>query len=131
MINKTIYLTSLLIILALGLTSCTKKEPVKPGVRATERWQALIEKDWNKAYSYESPSYRKNYKVDDFRSSFGQAVSWKSINHDSTTLINKTLADVNLVLLFNYSGGNTVIDIPSNILERWQLVDGTWWHIKK
>jgi len=102
-----------------------------PGVRATERWQALIEQDWKKAYSYESPSYRKNYSSDDFRTSFGQAVAWKAIEHNSTKFINKKLADINLTLLFNYSAGNTVIDIPSNIKERWQLVDGTWWHIKK
>ncbi len=130
MINKTIYLTSILIFLVISLSSCSKKDPIKPSVRATERWQAMIDHDWKKAYSYESPSYRKNYTVNDFRTSFGQAVTWKSIQHNTTKLINKNLADVNLTLFFNYSGGNVVMDIPSEIKERWQLVDDSWWHIK-
>ena len=107
-----------------------KIESVKE--RALARWNALIEKDWTAAYSYESPSYRKNYARRDFINSFGQAVTWVSIKHLATTPINKTLADVKLELLSTYdmSRGN-LIKIPSNITERWQLIDNKWWHIRK
>ncbi len=99
--------------------------------RALARWNALIEKDWTAAYSYESPSYRKNYARRDFINSFGQAVTWVSIKHLSTTPVNKILADVKLELVSIYNMEGNPVKVPSNTTERWQLIDNKWWHIKE
>lgn len=110
-------------------TPKTQMESVKE--RAVARWNALIEKDWTTAYSYESPNYRKNYSKGEFINSFGQAVTWVSIKHLSSHSINTTLADVKLELTFNYDMSGNLMKVPSNITERWQLIDNKWWHIKK
>ncbi len=111
------------------LNGCSKKEVIKPGIRATEKWQALIEQDWKKAYSYQSPSYRKNYTVKEFRLGFGQSVEWKGIEHNSTTLLNDKTAEVTLTLVVSFQTSSAVMDLPSRFKERWQLINGTWWHI--
>jgi hypothetical protein len=112
-------------------TKSQKKKIETVKERALARWNALIEKDWTAAYSYESPNYRKNYSRRDFINSFGQAVTWIGIKHLSTTPISETLSDVNLELQFNYDMGGNLVRIPSNITERWQLVNNKWWHVKK
>ena len=99
--------------------------------RALARWNALIEKDWAKAYAFESPNYRKNYSKREFINSFGQAVTWVAIKHLSTHPINPTLTTIKLELTFNYDMGRELIKIPSRIEERWQLIDNKWWHVKK
>ncbi|WP_299880733.1 hypothetical protein [uncultured Cocleimonas sp.] len=105
------------------------KESSLPGQRALERWNALINKDWEKAYSYQSPNYRKAYSKEDFRNSFGQAVKWEKIKLLSTTNASESIADVNLELtVFFYDGD---MKIPNSFTERWQKIDGIWWHFKK
>ncbi|MCK5896398.1 MAG: hypothetical protein KAG20_06305 [Cocleimonas sp.] len=101
------------------------------GERAVSRWNALIEKNWATAYAYESPNYRKNYTQREFMNSFGQAVTWVAIKHLTTTPINPTLVDIQLELQFNYDMGGNLMKVPSNITERWQLINKEWWHIKK
>lgn len=101
----------------------------KPNERALERWNALIKRDWQKAYSYQTPSYRKIYSVEDFRNSFGQAVKWESIKYISSKDISKELIDIKLELTVLFYDGN--MKIPNLHTERWQLIDGNWWHTKE
>ena len=108
----------------------TKKEDAAlPGPRALERWNALIQKDWAKAYSFQTPNYRKTYSQEDFRNSFGQAVKWEEIKLLSTATPSESIADVKLELTVLYYDGN--MKIPNAFTERWQLIDGAWWNTKK
>ncbi len=107
----------------------SKKESSLPGQRALERWNALINKDWEKAYSYQTPNYRKAYSQEDFRNSFGQAVKWEKIKLLSTKNPSESIADVNLELTVLYYDGD--MKIPNSFIERWQKINGIWWHFKK
>lgn len=113
--------------------SSSKKTAIAlPKERALARWNALIKKEWTEAYSYETPSYRKNYTRLDFINSFGSAVTWVSIKHISSAEVNDKLIDMKLQLLFLYDmgGGGGEMKIPTMVEERWQLIDNNWWHIK-
>lgn len=105
-----------------------------PGERAIARWKALIERDWKKAYEFETPAFRKNYSFNKFRSRFGSAVVWKEINLKKVTMTGekKEIAQVKLVLdyLFLEPGGGEML-LPSPIDERWLLEDGQWWYVAK
>ncbi|MEO0436647.1 MAG: hypothetical protein AAF098_07045, partial [Pseudomonadota bacterium] len=45
--------------------------------RATERWEALIDKDWNRAYTYTSPAYRAVFSEALYRQKFSYQVEWE------------------------------------------------------
>ncbi|MCK5855750.1 MAG: hypothetical protein KAG34_01225 [Cocleimonas sp.] len=139
-VHGILKVTASILIISFLISSCNNEETnskaekaqIEPAKdRAVARWNALIDRDWATAYSYESPNYRKNYSKRDFIGSFGQAVTWVSIKHRSTTAITETLADVRLELLSTYDMGKDLVKIPSNTTERWKLIDDKWWHIKK
>lgn len=99
--------------------------------RAVERWNSLIKKDWKTAYSFESPSYRSTYSVEDFQKSYGNAVTWKSITPKSATLVSNEIIDVSLTLMSSFTDEGFDTVIPTPIKERWKFSDKQWWHIKK
>lgn len=146
MIFSKTFKLSILILFCVALISCDKnkdidtKEKTTPNQatkqellkeRAIGRWGALIESEWTTAYSYQSPSYRKNYTRKEFINSFGTAVGWKSVSFKSINLINDKLAEVTLVLDISFDAGYELVDLPTNIVERWQYTDDNWWFIKK
>lgn len=110
------------------------KKMLGPGKRAVARWEALIARDWKKAYEFETPAFRKNYSFNKFRSRFGSAVVWKEIKLKKVTMTGdkKEIAQVKLVLdyLFLEPGGGEML-LPSPIDERWLLEAGQWWYVAK
>lgn len=114
-----------------NINTLKKSELSSPASRALARWNALIEKEWTKAYSYETPSYRKTYSRNDFINSFGTAVTWVGIEHISSVKINENVIDLKLKLLFIYNMSGKDMKIPTMITERWQLIDSNWWHVKQ
>lgn len=96
-------------------------------IRALARWNALIESEWTTAYSYQTPSYRKNYTRKQYVNSFGTAIEWRKIEYGSIKKINDQLVDITLILNINFEG----MVLPTTISERWQFTDNNWWHIKK
>lgn len=147
MIKKNSSKFIFLLLISTLLISCSKKDKEKETDRTQEkstssvnnssaskraeiRWNALINKDWGKAYSFATPSYRKNYNVDQYKGSFGGAITWKSVKIISEADINDKLKNVKVELTIVLSeGGN--MEIPSTFDERWMLKDGQWWHVKK
>jgi hypothetical protein len=111
-----------------------EKKMLDPGERAVARWEALIARDWKKAYQFETPAFRKNYSFNKFRSRFGSAVVWKEIKLKKVTMTGdkKEIAQVKLVLdyLFLEPGGGEML-LPSPIDERWLLEAGQWWYVAK
>lgn len=120
------YFISVSLFLLIGLTSCStvNNEPLE--AKAIERWYALIDLDWGKAYSYETPGYRNTHSLDRFKNGFGLAVEWNSIEFVSVDYVNKKTADVNLLLKVTY---NSNFPIQSPLKERWMQVDDQWWHV--
>lgn len=131
----------ILILLFTFITSCTKKDAPEPAKessktttvitaekRAGTRWTALINGDWKSAYSFATPSYRKNYTVENFRNKFGGAVTWKTVRIISSTKISETIIDVQVELTYLFTDSGMTMELPSKFVERWTLVDNQWWH---
>lgn len=148
MISQTPFKVFGLLLISFFLLSCDKKpteqkvteaavlqadqpDLEKLKLRALARWNALIESEWTTAYSYQTPSYRKNYTKKDFINSFGSAVGWKKIEYGSLNKINDELVDITLVLNISIEAGSDSIVMPTNITERWQFSDNNWWHVNK
>ena len=143
--NSALKLLALILLSSL-LISCTKKDndikdenstdtnqPTSSKLedRAIERWNALINKDWEKAYSYETPNFRKTYNIEEYKTNFGSAITWKSIKFLSKKQVNDKVTDVKveLTILFNDSGSKMLI--PSIFDARWLYSDNNWWHVLK
>jgi len=128
---KMLKRTALLICtLTVFLVSCTTKT-IPAEERAIERWKALIAQDWEKAYTFATPNYRKTYSAKAFRNNYGSAVEWKEVKLLSSKLTNDNITDVKLEVKYTFAEGGANLLLPSVIDERWQLINKTWWHVKK
>ena len=69
--------------------SCAALNPATPeeivNRRVQERWDALIKRDFAKAYSYTQPGYRAIVSADNYAKRFGTAGKWLSMDVYSTT----------------------------------------------
>lgn len=97
-------------------------------LRATERWSAMIAKDINRAYTFNTPGYRAVVKPEVFSNRFGSAVTWVGSEviavecAESTKCVAKIRIDFKPLLSARSNGKmNTHID------ETWLLEDGQWW----
>ena len=109
------------------LTSCSKHvESLED--RSINRWYAIIDGDWEKAYDFETPSYRNTYDLQRFKNSYGEAVVWNSIEFVSVEKISEDVSDVTLILNVTY---NNVLPFGSTIKERWIFKDAQWWHVQE
>ena len=69
--------------LTLALGACASLQPKAPEVevaeRAQQRWDALIKKDFAKAYTYTQPAFRAVVKPEIYPSRFTNAAQWKDV----------------------------------------------------
>ncbi|MFO7640901.1 MAG: hypothetical protein R6X17_06450 [Candidatus Competibacteraceae bacterium] len=115
--------------LAVGETE-TAEKALRARVEA--RWQALVARDFARAYEFQPPSYRALHTVREYASDFGRDVGWKGvriqeIEYDETS----EAATVLLVLdyqFFSVARGD-LLDMERYLGERWVKEDGEWWYI--
>ena len=117
------------------LTACASFKPKTPEEivkeRATARWQAMIPRDFAKAYTFLAPSYRKIASAERYESSFGTAVDWKSAEvvavnceAEKCTVRIKIVSQPIVPTLFKGT-------ITTSVDEEWLLEDGQWWLYQK
>jgi hypothetical protein len=98
--------------------------------RVSERWGALIERDFPKAYQYESPGYRKVYSAEGYQGSFGDRVAWETARVAQAE-IDAQRADVRVQVAYKTVMPDlTVVDGSRYLQETWIKEDGTWYHVK-
>ncbi|MDR0479849.1 MAG: hypothetical protein LBH31_08655 [Burkholderiaceae bacterium] len=122
-----------LIAATLVAAGCAALKPETPeetvARRAQERWQALIKRDFPKAYTYNQPGYRAIVSADDYAKRFGNGGKWIAMDVFSTTceperctvkirLTTQTLAPG--------SPGKT-LEVQGFSDETWIKDDGQWW----
>ncbi|ADE16670.1 conserved hypothetical protein [Nitrosococcus halophilus Nc 4] len=118
--------------LLFGLSGCSSPPPEEEvGRRALERWQALIQGDFNRAYEYLSPGYRAVNSFELYRARIGKAVQWKE-----ATLKNVSCADkackVTVNIRYRYVGPRVEsYEGESPVKEKWTQVEGEWWFLPK
>ena len=106
-------------------------------LRVKARWDALIERDFEKAYSYMSPGYRRLFTLDKYQSSFGSVVSWESVTITDIDLKGKNSADVKVDVFYQLaipsqvggSLGEALGSISTQVNETWLWADDEWWYV--
>jgi len=100
--------------------------------RVVARWDALIQKDFAAAYSYNSPAYRRLYSIDAFKRNFGNKVVWRRIDVVGVNFQGDDAATVGINLFVVYHDAQSgSLDMATYIQESWVRVDGQWWYLMK
>lgn len=96
--------------------------------RVGERWKALADADFNRAYGFNTPAYRALITPEMYRSRIGSAVSWTGGEAvrvecpDAKTC--KAFVRVEYKLLLGARHGDTA---NTHVDETWLFEDGQWW----
>ncbi len=100
--------------------------------RAQARWDALVAKDYKKAYGYMAPSYRALVNEADFQRRFGISGSWSDVAVHSAKCeaercqVKVRVAASLMVPLPGVRAGQEQ-KVSSYYDEPWVREDGQWW----
>ncbi len=98
--------------------------------RAGERWEALLNKDWEKAYSFELPEYRKTHDLSKYKRRYGSSIQWKHVSITSVDIQeDQKTADVSGELTYQIivPGPGGKVQSTTPFKERWVKKDSEWW----
>jgi hypothetical protein len=129
---------------AIVLTGCGPAAPPSPAAsvrppqevvkqRAESRWGRLIARDFSAAYTFEAPAYRSTVTLDQYRSQFGDAVSWNQATVESVDIAPPgDRAEVAISLHYQTPAplGGEVINGIQPLVEHWILAQGDWWLVR-
>jgi hypothetical protein len=98
--------------------------------RAQERWNAVVDRDFSRAYAFEAPDYRAAHTAKEYARKFGGAVEWhlatvKSVRYDSQ---DKAMVEVALEVSFPLGMGDEARTEVS-LDDTWVFVEGQWWRL--
>ncbi len=117
------------------LSACAALQPKTPEesvmARSQQRWDLLMKRDFEKAYTYSPPSYRGVTPFRDFRAKFGSGLSWKSVAVHSAKCepercLVKVRVQADVPLLVTGAQGR-LHEVTSYYDETWVREDGEWW----
>ncbi|WP_347248995.1 hypothetical protein [Zoogloea sp.] len=113
-----------------GCATIGSREPeVDVAERAQARWGALVSGNWEKAYSYATPAYRKAVDLFGFRGRSAPAAKLKSAEVVNVKCKDAT-CDVTMRIGFaplQRGYPETTTDLE----ERWILEAGEWWRYER
>jgi hypothetical protein len=94
------------------------------------RWDGLVEHNWTKAYQFETTGYRQSHSVKQFKTQFGQSVTWEKVTVPKVEIdSSKEKAMVTVKLPFQVVlPGQGVKKSEATLTEIWLLDDGVWNH---
>lgn len=95
--------------------------------RAQARWNALIERDWNTAYPYTTPSYRAIVPLKRYGNQFAGPLQWESAKAHSAKC-EETRCTVQVEIGFRMLlPGHTNRLSSTFVDEVWVLEEGQWY----
>ena len=97
--------------------------------RVEARWQAMIDKDFAKAYQFTLPSYRETNSLDQFKGRFGEAVTWRAAKVVSLQYSGTETVRLSIELEVEYvpSWGGDKQTALTQVDETWLSREGSWW----
>lgn len=100
------------------------------GMRAVERWHALIAGDFKKAYGYLGPGYRSATPYADYEAKLkSRTVEWKKIELKAVKC-EPELCTVDLSLDYRPTvKGFEAYQLQNRLTEKWVKVGNQWWHV--
>ena len=122
------------------MTACASNPAENESVRAEllerveSRWEALVARDWNRAYAYTSPAYRSVFSPELYRQKFSYQVEWELtsvefLNYDRRAAVASVAVRVMSRSVKQTSVASAALgSVPSNLVEQWILRDGQWWY---
>jgi hypothetical protein len=101
--------------------------------RVQQRWDAVVKRDFEKAFEFETPEYRKGHTAEDYGRQFGTMVQWHMARVKDIGYHSPDEAEVVVALDFSFplpagEDAKTTIDAR----EKWVFLEGDWWrrHVK-
>ena len=142
--NHTRLFARALLVLTLGLlVSCSsgpRWDEEQRGLleqRVRERWQALVARDFEKAWEYTSPEYRAIFSKQLYLKNFSYAVEWELtdveiVNYDGDAAVASVVVRVMSKPTKQTSTASVLVGpTHSNLRERWIFAEGQWWYSAK
>ena len=137
--NSRLFGKALLGVLLVLLAGCintgqlTETQRSELDQRVRERWQALEQKDFKKAWEYSSPNYRAIFSKQLYAKKFSYAVEWELtgveiVNYDSVAAVASVVVRVMSKPTKQTSSASVGVGaIPFARGERWIFANGQWW----
>jgi len=122
--------------LTLALGACASLQPKAPEVevaeRAQQRWDALIKKDFAKAYTYTQPAFRAVVKPEIYPSRFTNAAEWKDVQvHQVNCEAERCTVRIRLNSKILLPAYRRLPDVVSYFDENWVRENGQWWYFDR
>ena len=105
--------------------------------RVRDRWQALVARDFEKAWEYTSPENRAIFSKQLYVKNFSYAVEWELtdveiVNYDGDAAVASVVVRVMSKPTKQTSSASVRLgSIPTNLRERWIFAEGQWWYSAK
>ncbi len=99
--------------------------------RVLARWQALIDRNFDAIYQFETPAYRAIYTPSQVRSRNSGQVEWRMVTVKEIDYDDPDVARIQLEVAYRYAdSGNEgqSFDLKQTVREIWLRKDGQWWH---
>jgi hypothetical protein len=126
-----------LLCVSLMLAACASVGGVSPQdqvrQRATERWQALVAREFSRAYNFNTPGFRAVVTPDRYRDRFGGAIVWL----DTTQVVEVNCPEADRCLAkvrIDYKpvlSRSSIDKISTHVDETWLLQEGQWWYFQE
>lgn len=102
--------------------------------RAHARWQALIDFDLAKVYSFATPAYRKTHDQKHLNAQYHNKILRKGVDVISLTYSNEQKTEAKLRVKLKFQNVMTsmgqAMDSISWETDTWVKVDGQWWYVE-
>lgn len=95
------------------------------------RWKALADRDFAKAYEYETPGYRKTHTVEQYSNRYGRQSVWRDAEVFKLN-IKGDIAEVTMFVKHTFIGADGMPQEGATYLdETWLRKNGQWWYVAK
>lgn len=136
---KTLRL-ALFFIVASVLSGCSDPDVLSPEQtvaleqRVRERWQTIMDRDFEKTWEYSTPNYRSVFSKRMFVKTFSYQIEWELtgvevLHYDARAAVASVGARVMTTPTKPISMASKALGTrPITVREKWMLIDGEWWH---
>jgi hypothetical protein len=121
--------------LLLVVTACDMGdgEPESLEARAQARWNAMVETDFARAWSFYTPGFREQIDQETYvRDMKQRPVEWleASVLESSCESENKCRVQVSVRYQAQAPGVRSNMEVRREVEDEWIRLDGQWWYVK-
>ena len=122
------------VVAAASMAGCaslsTKTTEQEVAELAQQRWDLLVNGDFDKAYQFTQPGYRALASVDDYKKRFGGAGRWKAAKVlGATCEADRCSVRIHLTTINRVPGfTRSLPELSTHFDEVWLRDEGRWWY---